>query len=213
MIITMGIFLYSFLSSPILFQSAESQTIEGGPVFNEIKWGYRNGKEVWSMRQSHGGKNLSADKWDKLSIVMGKKAVFSQRDPKTDKLIEYKVSCFMCHPNGPRIIRPVEGSLNITDKVKVNLLNLRIKLYGRVKSDGVAIGKIPFRHEGKISNTPLELARCTSCHKEDGFFARGTLTRQNSITINFMVKNAHMPPFGELTPKDQQYLETLMDGI
>ena len=165
------------------------------------------------MRQSHGGMNLPRDKWDSLAIVMEKKANFIQLNPATGKRIEYKVSCFMCHSNGPRAIRPVEGSLGLTDSLRVKILNLRIKLYGRVESEGTIVGNTPFRHEGKISNTPLELARCTSCHKEDGFLSRGTLTRQNSITINYMVKNAHMPPFGELTPKEQQYLENFMEGI
>ena len=213
MIIVMGTLLYSFLTTPILFQSAESLTIEGGPVFNEIRWEYKNGKEIWSMRQSHGGKDLPKQKWDSLAIVMDKKARFLQMKPETNERIEYKVSCFMCHPNGPRAIRPLEGTLSFTDKVKVKLLNTRIKLYGRVESEGVTIGKIPFRHKGVISNTTLELPRCSTCHKEDGFLARGALTRQNSITINYMVKNAHMPPFGELTPKEQQYLENFMEGI
>ncbi len=213
MMIVMGTLLYSFLTAPILFQSAESQTIEGGPVFNEIQWSWKNGKEVWSMRQSHGGKNLSPEKWDKLSIVMDKKATFIQMSPESEKKIEYKVSCFMCHPNGPRVIRPAEGSLTLTENLKVKMLNLRIKLYGRVESEGKTIGATPFRHEGKISNSPLKLPRCTSCHKEEGLFARGTLTRQNSLTINYMVKSAHMPPFGELTPKEQQYLENFMEGF
>ncbi|MES2527586.1 MAG: hypothetical protein V4598_10880 [Bdellovibrionota bacterium] len=212
-IIVAGIFLYSFLTAPILFQSAESLTTEGGPVFNEITWGWKEGKEIWKMRQSHEGKNLPREKWDSLAIVMDQKATFLQLKPGTQERIEYKVSCFMCHSNGPRAIRPVEGSLNISDSLKVKMLNLRIKFYGRVKSEGVSIGKTPFRHDGKISNAPLELSRCTSCHKEDGLHARGTLTRQNSITINFMVKNEHMPPFGELTPKEQQYLENFMEGI
>lgn len=213
MIIVMGVLLYSFLSTPILFQSAESQTTEGGPVFNQITWNWKNGKEVWSMRQSHGGKNLPREKWDSLSIVMDKKAKFFQLSPLSGKKTEYKVSCFMCHSNGPRAIRPVEGSLSVSDTIKVKLLNMRIKLYGRIKSEGLAIGETLFRHEGKISNAPLELPRCTSCHNDEGFLSRGTLTRQNSITINFMVKNAHMPPFGELTPKEQQYLENFMEGI
>ncbi len=213
MMIVMGILLYSFLTSPILFQSAESQTTEGGPVFNEITWNLKDGKEVWSMRQSHGGKNLPREKWDSLSIVIDKKARFIQMSPLSGKKIEYKVSCFMCHSNGPRAIRPVEGSLGVSDTIKVNILNLRIKLYGRMESEGTAVGKTPFRHKGNISNAPLELPRCTSCHKEEGFFSRGTLTRQNSITINFMVKNAHMPPFGELKPNEQEYLKNFMEGI
>lgn len=213
MFLFMGTFLYSFLTSPILFQSAESLTTEGGPVFNEIKWEFKNGKEVWSMRQSHGGKTLPKEKWDSLAIVMEKKANFLQLKPGSNERIEYKVSCFMCHPNGPRVIRPVDGSLNIADNIKVKILNMRIKLYGRIKSEGMAIGKTPFRHEGKVSNNALNLSRCTSCHKEDGFLARGILTRQNSITIKFMLDRQHMPPFGTLSLQERAYLSAFMEGF
>lgn len=166
------------------------------------------------MRQSHGGQSLPKEKWDKLAIVVDKKATYLQKDPVSGKRIEYKVSCFMCHPNGPRVIRPVEGTLNLADNIRVKLLNLRIKLYGRVEAEKLPqIGKIPFRHEGKISNAALTLSRCTSCHKEDGFFARGSLTRQNSLTISFMVNQKHMPPLGDLTSKEREYLENFMNGF
>ncbi len=214
MIFVMGTLLYSFLTAPILFQSAESLTTEGGPVFNEITWGWKDGKEVWSMRQSHGGKNLPREKWDSLAIVMDKKASFLQMKPGTHERMEYKVSCFMCHSNGPRAIRPEPGSLSFTDNMKVNLLNIRIKLYGRVKAETLPqIGKTPFRHEGKISNESLKLSRCTNCHKEDGFFARGELTRQNTITISYMVGKKHMPPIGKLTTEEEKYLESFMNGL
>lgn len=213
MIIVMGTLLYSFLTAPILFQSAESLTTEGGPVFNEISWKYENGKEVWSMRQSHGGKNLPKEKWDSLAIEMNKKATFLQFKPGTKERIEYKVSCFMCHSNGPRAIRPVRGSLSFPDEIKVNLLNLRIKMYGRIKAaDLPQIGKIPFRHSGKVSNSPLTLSRCTNCHKEDGYFARGELTRQNAITISYMVGKEHMPPIGKLSETEEKYLEDFLNG-
>lgn len=210
----MGTLLYIFASQPILIESAESRTIEGGPVFNEIQWSWKNGREIWSMRQSHGGRNLPKEKWDKLAIHLEKKATFLQTDPLSGNRVEYKVSCFMCHPNGPRVIRPVEGSLGISDNLRVKLLNLRIKLYGRVQSKILPqIGKTPFRHEGKISNEILTLSRCTSCHKEDGFFARGPLTRQNSLTINFMVNEKHMPPLGDLTSSERTYLDNFMNGF
>ena len=209
----MGTLLHSFLTTPVLIESAESRTVDGGPVFNEIQWTWKDGKEIWTMKQSHGGRNLPKEKWDNLSIVMEKKATFLQTNAKGER-IEYRASCFMCHSNGPRAIRPVEDSLSLTDAMKVKLLNLRIKLYGRVEAKELPlVGNTPFRHEGKISNTPLTLARCTSCHKEDGFFSRGTLTRQNSITIAYMVEKEHMPPLGGLTSEERKYLENFMSGF
>lgn len=213
MLLGMGALLHSFLTSPVLIESAESRTLDGGPVFNEIKWSLENGKEIWTMRQSHGGKDLPKEKWDRLSIVMEKKASFLQINEKGER-IEYRASCFMCHPNGPRAIRPVEGSLSLSENLKVKLLNLRIKLYGRVHPETLPqIGKTPFRHEGNLSNTPLTLSRCTSCHKDEGFFARGSLTRQNSITIAYMVEKEHMPPLGGLTSEERNYLENFMNGF
>lgn len=208
-----GVFLFHFLTSPILIESAESRTVDGKPVFNEIQWGWKNGKEVWSMRQSHNGRNFPGEKWDRLMIVMDGGASFLQLNEKGER-VEYRASCFLCHSNGPRAIRPQEGTSAFTDQMKIALLNFRIKLYGRVKARTLPqIGPTPFRHEGKISNTPLTLSRCTGCHKEDGLFSRGTLTRQNSLTIAFMVKEKHMPPLGELTPEERMYLENFMNGF
>ncbi len=214
MILVMGTSLYYFLTTPLLIESAESRTIDGKPVFNEIQWNIKDGKEMWTMRQSHGGKLLPKNKWDSLAIHMDERAKFLQLDSTSGARVEYKVSCFMCHSNGPRAIRPVEGSLGPLDQVKVTLLNLRIKLYGRVKAEVLPqLGETPFRHEGKISNAPLLLTRCTSCHNETSLFSRGTLTRQNSLTISFMVNKEHMPPLGSLSFREKQYLENFMDGI
>lgn len=210
----MGTLLYSFATQPIVIESAESRTVDGGPVFNEIQWSWKNGEEIWSMRQSHGGRNLPKEKWDKLSIQMDKKASFLQSDPHSGKRIEYKVSCFMCHPNGPRVIRPVEGSLGTLDSLQVAMLNFRIKMYGRVKAKILPqVGRIPFRFPGKISNSVLTLPRCMKCHKEDGFFSRGALTRQNSLTIDFMVSKQHMPPIGALSQQERTYISRFMAGF
>src|SRR4051812_34042101 len=104
----MGTYLYSLLTSPILIESAESRTKDGGPVFNEIQWRWEYGKETWEMKQSHGGKDLPKKKWDKLAIVMDDSASFLQMNEKGER-VEYRASCFMCHSNGPRAIRPKEG--------------------------------------------------------------------------------------------------------
>ena len=212
-IVVAGSFLYLFVTTPVMIQSAESRTRDGGPVYNEISWSYENGKEVWSMKQSHGGKDLPKKDWDRLRIIVDDTATFLQLDEKNER-IEYRASCFLCHSNGPRAIHPVPGSVSLSDQMRIALFNFRIKLYGRVKANELPqIGSVPFRHAGRISNAPLNLSRCTSCHNEDGFLARGTLTRQNSITIAFMTKEKHMPPLGELSPEEKQYLENFMNGF
>ncbi len=54
----------------------------------------------------------------------------------------------------------------------------------------------PFRHRGGKENEMLMVKTCLKCHSNEGFMARGYLTRQNSITIDFMIKNKLMPPLG-----------------
>jgi hypothetical protein len=213
--------LYHFLQRPITFASAESRTSNDQIVYNEITWQWKDGKDIWIMRQSHDGIHTSKKKWDKLVIVVeNHKSRFYQlaaghnEYTGKEKEVPFKVSCFLCHSNGPWDIRPMESSL--LEKAQVGLLNLRIKLYGRLgnlNTQENQIGDVPFRHPGKISNAPLTLPACMKCHKEDGFFARGPLTRQNAVTVDFMVKNAHMPPIGEISAKERNYLKNFMDGF
>ncbi|WPU63296.1 hypothetical protein [Peredibacter starrii] len=213
---------YKFLTSPITFASAESRTAEDAIVYNEITWQWKDGQDVWIMRQSHEGLTPKKENWDKLVItVKNEKTRFYQLAPGVneftgkEKEVPFKVSCFMCHPNGPRAIRPMEFN-SLGEKIQVGLLNLRIKLYGKLENINSAqnqVGDVPFRHEGKISNTPLTLPACMKCHQDQGLFSRGFLTRQNGITIDFMVKNTHMPPFGDLSQKEQKYLKDFMDGF
>lgn len=213
--------IYHFLQRPITFASAESRTSNNGIVYNEISWQWKDGKDIWIMRQSHNGPHFQKDKWDKLAIVVqDKKTRFYQIEPGNneftglEKELPFKVSCFMCHSNGPRAIRPMNPTFS--ENVQAQLLNLRIKLYGKLEDLNTSenqVGDVPFRHPGKISNAHLDLPSCTKCHQDQGFFARGFLTRQNAVTVDFMVKNAHMPPIGSLSVKERNYLKNFMDGF
>jgi hypothetical protein len=74
--------------------------------------------------------------------------------------------------------------------------------------------KIPFRFAGHFNNEPLRLKTCTRCHQDDGLIARGFLTRQNRITIQFLVEHRQMPPFPfTLSKKDEQILQAFMLGL
>ena len=122
--------------SPVLFQSLESKTVTGEAVYNKIKWFSDSDKDIWMMSQSHNGPQFPEEKWDRLAIIVDKKyktAQFLQLKPGplqwTEDLVSqqvpYRVSCFMCHANGPRAIRPTGSSLFA--EAKILLWNFKIK--------------------------------------------------------------------------------------
>src|SRR5687768_875551 len=132
----------------VFFESKESKTIGRNSVFNKIKLIRLKDKDVWMMNQSHHGpKGLGSSSWDRLAIVIDKtqspkRAQFYQFESGPlewkEGLVEkpFRVSCFMCHNNGPRAIRPNYNSpLNPTsfkDRPKIYYWNSRMKLYGRI---------------------------------------------------------------------------------
>ncbi len=133
--------------------------------------------------------------------------------------LEYRVSCFYCHANGPRVVRPQPGSLGWTERIRTAALNWRIKSYGRVvpHPDHVREDQHlsrPFREPHPVANEPLVLGACIRCHKEDGFLPRGTLTRQHAGTIRHMVEKGHMPPWPfKLSPSEKKELENFLAGF
>jgi hypothetical protein len=188
------------------------------------------------MNQSHFGHQPSSEKWERLAIVIDKTttpktARFYQfkpgplewREDLLQQRVAYRASCFTCHNNGPRALRPVsEGSrtpLSWSEKVKVSLWNLRIKTYGRIKYDERHDVEdkdlaVKFRFEGNPHNDPLLVPVCVKCHNEDSWWARGTLRRQQVSTIRHLVETGQMPPPGfSLTGPDQRKLTDFMHGF
>lgn len=230
-----GLLLFTIAGEQEVFiESRESKTVNGDPVFNKIKWFSFKDKDVWMMNQSHHGSTANKDSWDRLAIVVDKTlspktARFYQLEPGPlewkDDLEErsFKVSCFICHNNGPRAIRPNPESsltsLGVKDRLRISYWNLRIKLYGRVVAHATHderdhFQKPPFRFRGSYANEPLQIAACTTCHKESGFMARGLLRRQQAPTIRFMLESGQMPPLGfPLTAQERQELETFLEGF
>lgn len=218
----------------LLIESQESKTTLGGPVFNKIKLIRRGRKDVWMMNQSHHGAHAGENAWDRLAIVVDKTqspkiARFYQLEPGPlewrEGLTEkpFKVSCFMCHNNGPRVIRPNYASsfdsMPLKDRLKIYYWNLRVKLYGRVKAsphhDERDKSQLPpFRFRSSYENEPLQVAACSKCHKESGFLARGALSRQQVPTIKFMLESGQMPPLGfRMSAQEKQELELFMEGL
>ena len=122
----------------VFFESLESKTSEGEAVYNKISLSQNDHQDIWIMKQSHRG--INAHKWDKIKIIVDKtktpyEASFQQL--KNNKPIEFKTSCFRCHANGPRLIRPnyqsKEVKLNSKDKLTILKWNILIKSYGEIR--------------------------------------------------------------------------------
>lgn len=218
----------------VFIESQESKTTTGGPVFNKIKWFQFKDKDVWVMNQSHHGSLARAKTWDRLAIVVDKTqspkvARYYQFEPgplewrETLSEMPFKVSCFMCHNNGPRVIRPNYDSpfdsISLKDKLKISYWNMRIKLYGRVLPSPIHEDQDkfllqPFRYRSTYENESLQVTTCIKCHNESGFLARGLLRRQQVPTIKFMFESGQMPPLGfHLSSKEKQELEMFLEGF
>jgi len=201
-----------FLPSEVLFESIESKTSNGGPVFNKISLEQTDTHDVWTMKQSHHGKH--AKNWDLIQIKVhtkNKTATYHQLD-KEGKEIEFKTSCFRCHAGGPRYIRPKAG-LSFTQKLQVQKWNWLIKSYGDIKnseSKAIAVRKVPF-NESKTDH-PITIKSCTHCHYQGG--PRAPLTSAHKLTIKHLIKTKQMPPWPyKMTKKDQKALKRFIYGF
>jgi hypothetical protein len=233
-VLATGLLLFSMMSglgvlgadrSPVLLQSLESRTRDGGPVFNRIAWFPGWKQDVWVMQQSHAGLSPAPHSWDRLAIVVDKTqtpkiARFYQLEPgrlawdPQAKPLPFRATCFMCHSNGPRAIRPDLSpaasavSIGLRDRLRLALWNARVKTYGRVLTDSQEVqamaGAItPLRYPGPFENEKLPAATCRTCHNE-AFWGRGSLTRQNFMSIGFMVEKGFMPPPGFRLPETEK---------
>ena len=178
------------------------------------------------MEQSHDGVKAPLSQWDKIGINVNlepKKRIaeFYQYKPGDEvishhqKQIGLRATCFMCHSNGPRAIRPNLKSskvqVSLWDQARIQLWNLRIKSYGPMASTAPVPSKKPFRYTHPVANRVLQVKACTRCHNSQDTFGRGELTKQNLFTIRFMLESKLMPPMGfELTQEDQRKIEEFL---
>lgn len=206
------VFLFDVDQQEILIQSLESKTNQNLPVFNKIKFIKAGPQDIWMMNQSHEGLNDDSSKWERLAIIVeNKKVSFYQfksgplvwNEDLLKQQVSYRASCFMCHNNGPRAIRPDTPNLKLSlyDRTKIFFWNVKIKSYGRLTENpdmqkGDQQREVPFKHRQSFENETLSVKTCLLCHKNEGFLARGRLSRQQAGTINFLVENNLMPPPG-----------------
>ena len=211
---------------PVTFQSAESRTVNGGPVFNSVSYERKGARDIWMMNQSHAGAAAEPGAWDRLAIVVsegpaGKSARFYQLEPgalagqEGAREVPRRATCYMCHANGPRALRPA-NALGWWDKATVLAWNLKIKTYGRIALDEAAPGPgdVPVRFAGKFENEKLTVPVCVKCHGGSGWFARSPLLRQQAPAIEFMVKSGAMPPLGfRISAEERRALREFLDGF
>jgi hypothetical protein len=218
----------------IKFESAESKTSTNQPVYNSIKLISARQKDIWIMNQSHYGLNPSKEKIDRIAIIVDKSkkpktAEFYQLPPgdliwsenlKLQK-IEYKMSCFSCHSNGPRAIRPNFKTVKMSylNQLKIKYWNYKIASYGRIIESPDQIADhhkkiVPFRYPSILDNQKLKLVTCLKCHNNSTDSGRGFLTRQNLGTINYLISENIMPPAGyELSNSESIKLKRFIKGF
>ena len=221
-----GSLLFFILNPTALkFQSLESVTETGAPVFNEILWVPGLKKDIWLMRQSHHGHHLDEKQWDRLAIVVDK-----SRSPKVAQFYQLKsgdlsfeptlamplkARCYACHANGPRSIHMNTQSEWIkttwSKRVTAALWNLRIKTYGQVKGQAALQFQegIVFSSQLPLLKKKLTLKSCAFCHSENAL--RQPLHFEHLGTMRFLVKNKIMPPFPfQISEDDEKAIDDLI---
>jgi hypothetical protein len=218
----------------ITFRSLESKGPNDSAIYNKINWFTSKDKDIWMMNQSHHGLIQKTNTWDRLAIIIDK-----TKSPKTAQFFQLKpgdlnwtenpltqelrASCYICHSNGLRAIRPdfsaPEIKLTWFEKSKIFLWNLKIKSYGRIVPHESHLEKYPnikmqFKYFDDDANEKLQIKTCTKCHNDKYSFSRGSLTRQNGIAIQFMIKNGLMPPLNNsLSEVDQKEITKFLAGF
>ena len=208
-------------NSWVMIESTESQTSEFKEVYNKIKYTSSMNQDSLKMKQSHSG--VHSKLWDDLEIRIDKSKTpyqVSYHQYKDGKESEYRASCYLCHANGPRLIRPNYQSqsapLSAKEKLIIHAMNLRIKSYPRmetVKNDSLK-RIVPLKYEGKLETTSLTVKTCTFCHNSNTFWGRGELKRQQMNTISHLVSTKQMPPWPfKLDKKEQEQLDLYIRGF
>jgi hypothetical protein len=214
----MGLLFFFYLNQPydVLLESIESKTNEGNSVYNKISFAQNQDQDIWYMQQSH-----KKGEWDQLKIVVDKtqnpkRAYYYQY--KNNQEVKYRVSCFLCHANGPRAIRPnwesKEVNNNIKDKMVVALWNLKIKTYGKIITPQNQHIDPPLKYSGKLDTTPLQIKTCQRCHGSENIFGRSALLRQQAGTMLHLVERGEMPPWPyKMSSEEKKYLKEFAIGM
>jgi hypothetical protein len=211
-----GLLFFHIQSDQILIESIESKTIEGNPVHNKISFAQNQNEDIWYMKQTH-----EKGEWDELKIVVDKtqnpKRVYYYQY-KNNQEVKYRASCFLCHANGPRAIRPnwesKEVKNSLKDKMVVALWNFKIKTYGKIITPQNKHIDPPLKYSGKLDTTPLQIKTCQRCHGSENFLGRSALQRQQVTTMVHLVDRGEMPPWPyKMSDEEKKYLTEFAMGM
>lgn len=216
-----GTWFVSAFNSWILIESTESQTADLDKVYNKINFQVSGKVDSWRMKQSHDG--VHAKEWDELEIKIDKSHSpyqVSYHQYKDGKEAEYRASCYLCHANGPRLIRAnyqsVSAPLGLRERVMIAAMNLRIKTYGRMNTvlSGNLKRSVPLKYDGEMENTSLTVKTCVLCHNSNTPWGRGEIKRQHVNTVNHLVKKGQMPPWPfKLSDEEKLKLDIYFRGF
>jgi cytochrome c553 len=192
------------------FQSDESKTKEGKPVFNKIKFTQEAGLDVWEMKQSHHGSSAAKEKWDHIKIIVDTHAspmTVSYHQLNKGREVDYVANCLRCHSNGPRFIRPSpDKPQTYQEALALSYWNAKIKSYGTV-----SLKRNPLAQKRQISlirpqgDRLIKSKSCIRCHKKGG--ARAEVSTFQKGSILYLVKNKEMPPWPyKLTSQEESLL-------
>lgn len=226
--------VYVLDESPILFESRESKTSTLAAVFNRVTYQRQGGDDLWMMEQSHSGPHGEA--WDRLAIVVKtvgdqRLASFWQLAPgpldgfQASERLDFKAKCYMCHANGPRVMRPnfasPDAALSLWDRVRLVVMNLRIKTYGPILPeypqgsglfDATLAARDGFKFAGALADSELDLPACKLCHDDSGW-VRASLRRQHFLAVDFMLGKRLMPPVGfTVSDEDRERIGLFLKG-
>jgi hypothetical protein len=218
--------LTTILARPVLFESIESKTIEDHNVYNQVTFESGNNQDTWKMKQSHQGRSYPLKQWDQLMIKVDKTSrpyKVSYHQLQNGKEVEFKVTCYFCHSNGPRAIRAnfnsIQAPVDVQGKLAIGLMNLKIKTYGKMEilKENLKIGSkerlTPLKYFGKNELAPLKISSCSMCHNET-FWGRGTLTRQQALPIKHLIEEGEMPPWPlSLSNSEKKQISEYLKGF
>ena len=220
--------LFTFLtvSESVTFESLESEDEQGNPIYNQIRFFPGWKKDVWVMRQAQTGYHSQKSDWDRLAIEVDKTqkpyvATFYQLASgaleldSNPSIVPFKARCMACHANGPRAVRAKIDSkkvpLQISEQLRLTILNLRIKSYGLITNKPAKsfVEGAVFKSKLDVMSQPLGLKSCLKCHSDTGM--RAPLLLEHLGTAHFMLDRGLMPPFPyKADPGELKYLKKLM---
>jgi polyisoprenoid-binding protein YceI len=224
-----------FKHESLCFQSAES-SYDLGTVTNCIRVLKKRSLQLWIMQQDiaptgpqSSTKNLIAIAVDSTDHLRPSVYYLELNRDNFERWggvdpVNYKVPCLMCHPSGPRVIRPTMKSLsNFTSRQRKTLQRWNdklasIKIVNTYIPHGLASKYLFPKDPATNSKNVLKVNPCYECHNSKTG-VRAELTYDQVATVAYLAfhstkdfGHAAMPSYGS-QPLDESSKAALMKWI